>query len=83
MPYAMMVEEAKKLSYEEQLGLIQVLVDALKANARNNASKEEAKKDCSDTYPEGYFDLFGSIDDQTFVEPEELPWELDAKREFF
>ena len=32
-------------------------------------------------WPEGYFDLFGSIDDETFDVPEEIPWSFDSKRE--
>jgi hypothetical protein len=35
----------------------------------------------SDTWPEGYFDLFGAVKDDTFDVPEELPWSLDAPRE--
>ncbi|MDR0198601.1 MAG: hypothetical protein LBI08_02530, partial [Methanomassiliicoccaceae archaeon] len=33
------------------------------------------------SWPEGYFDLFGSIDDETFKVPEELPWSLDTPRD--
>ncbi|MCL1905134.1 MAG: hypothetical protein FWG19_03310 [Methanomassiliicoccaceae archaeon] len=33
------------------------------------------------SWPEGYFDLIGSITDETFQAPEELPPSLDAKRE--
>ena len=82
MPYAVMVEEAKKLSYEEQLNLMAVLVDLMKSKNKTEASVTE-KKDYSDTYHAGFFDLFGSIDDTTFVEPEELPMELDDKGYFF
>ena len=32
-------------------------------------------------WPEGYFDLFGSIDDETFDVPEDIPWSFDSKRE--
>ena len=35
-------------------------------------------------WPEGWFDLYGILaDDDSFVEPEEIPWELDAPREAF
>ncbi len=35
-----------------------------------------------DEWPEEFFELFGSAaDDETFTEPEDLPWSLDAKRE--
>jgi hypothetical protein len=32
-------------------------------------------------WPEGFFDLFGSIADSTFVEPAELEWAKDSPRE--
>ena len=28
-------------------------------------------------WPKGFFDLYGALDDETFVEPPELPWESD------
>lgn len=31
-------------------------------------------------WPEGFFELFGSIGDESFVEPEELAWSEDAPR---
>jgi hypothetical protein len=33
-----------------------------------------------DSWPEEFFKLIGSIDDESFEVPEELPWSLDAKR---
>lgn len=30
------------------------------------------------TWPTGYFDLFGSIDDETFVEPMDPPFDIDS-----
>jgi len=36
--------------------------------------------DADDSWPEEFFELIGSIDDDTFEVPEELPWSLDAKR---
>jgi hypothetical protein len=32
-------------------------------------------------YPEGFFDLFGAIKDETFVEPEEIDFKYDLPRE--
>ena len=39
------------------------------------------KEYLSDDWPVGYFDLYGSIDDDTFDVPEELSFSLDSKRE--
>lgn len=33
------------------------------------------KKDYSDTYPEGFFELFGCLKDTDFETPEDLPAE--------
>ena len=71
MPYAAMVEEAKKLSYEEQLNLMAVLVDLMKSKNKSEASASE-KKDYSDTYHAGFFDLFGSNPDFP-SEPDDMP----------
>lgn len=84
MSYEAMTKEISTLTYEEQVNLLSVLVDAIKSHISGKKTKTvEKKKDFSDTYPKGYFDLFGSINDPTFVEPEELPWELEANKEFF
>lgn len=32
-------------------------------------------------WPEGYFELFGSIDDESFEAPDELPARRDTRRE--
>lgn len=32
-------------------------------------------------YPEGYENLFGSVNDHSFMEPEEIPLGVDNKRE--
>jgi hypothetical protein len=39
------------------------------------------KKSLEDDYPEGFFDLFGSIKDDSFVEPDEIDPKYDAPRE--
>lgn len=87
MSYEAMTKEISTLTYEEQVNLLSVLVDAIKSHIPGKKTKTvesmEKKKDFSDMYPKGYFDLFGSINDPTFVEPEELPWELEANKEFF
>jgi len=35
----------------------------------------------NDSWPEGYFDLFGSVDDDSFERPEQEPWSSNSKRE--
>ena len=38
------------------------------------------KKIIQDDYPEDFFTLFGSLQDNTFKEPEELSFEKDTRR---
>lgn len=84
MSYEAMTKEISTLTYEEQVNLLSVLVDAIKSHIPGKKTKPvEKKKDFLDTYPKGYFDLFGSINNPTFVEPKELSWELESKKEFF
>lgn len=42
---------------------------------------EIVKEHLDDEWPEGYFDLIGSLRDDPLGLPEELPWELDSPRE--
>lgn len=45
--------------------------------------KEAIEKDIHSKWPNGYFDLFGSIKDATFKAPKELKFEADRfKAEF-
>lgn len=84
MPYEAMVREVSTMSYDEQINLLSVLMEALKSRVSSLQSQISQKKmDYTDSYPKGYFDLFGSINDPSFVEPEELSWELESKKEFF
>jgi metal-responsive CopG/Arc/MetJ family transcriptional regulator len=39
------------------------------------------KEYLNDEWPEEFTKLIGSVDDETFVEPEDLPWTLDAERD--
>lgn len=80
MPYEAVVEEAKSLSADERLSLIVVLASSLKDKKDSTATVE--KKDFRDTYPAGFWDLFGSAPDFP-DEPEEIPWEYDVKREWY
>ena len=66
------------------------LDDATMDKLRNDASREGVslsrhaarliQADGSSRCPLGFFDLFGSVSDSTFVEPPELDWTLDAPR---
>ena len=82
MPYEAYIKKIPTMTYEEQLDLMTALLEAIKTHAYRDAPAPE-KKDCRDSYPEGYFDLFGSDPSFDIEEPEEIPWELDTKREFF
>lgn len=44
---------------------------------------ELIRNDTASGWPQGYWDLFGSIGDPTFVEHKELPFGLDAPRGSF
>jgi len=51
-----------------------------KGTSLSNFVSEALKDHLDDDYPEGFFDLFGSLADDPLEEPEELPWSLDAPR---
>lgn len=38
------------------------------------------KKQASSAWPEGFFDLYGAVQDDTFAEPEDLSFSDDAPR---
>ena len=83
MSYDAIANAIPTMTYEEQLNLLTTLVEAIKAHISNKQTTESQKKtDYTDTYPPGYFDLFGS-DPSYPEEPEELSWELESKKEFF
>ena len=75
MSYQAILNETKNLSYEEQLSLISYLANLLKS--KNEEKQAETKVNYKNLYPEGYFDLFGSIADETFVEPEDIVPQLN------
>lgn len=84
MTYDAIAWEIPALSYEEQVNLLYALTEAIKVHIPSAKKAAPAPQpDCTDSYPPGYFDLFGSIDDPSFVEPPELSWELEAKKGFF
>lgn len=82
MSYDAIANAIPTMTYEEQVNLLSVLIDAVKKGIHSNAEKKSEAKDHRDSYPEGYFDLFGSDPDYP-EEPEELAWELEGKKEFF
>ena len=82
MSYESIANAIPNMTYEEQVNLMEVLVNAIKSGISRKKSAKTTKKDCRSSYPKGYFDLFGSIDDPTFVEPEELPLSLDKIETF-
>ena len=59
----------------------QELLDTVRKNAKSEklsvskyVSKALSEKD-EYSWPEGYWDLFGSLDDDTFVCPEDVPFD--------
>lgn len=83
MSYEALAKEAISLSLSEQINLMALLANSIQSKNQNEAITGNSKKDFRDTYPEGFFDLFGSLSDIDFEEPEEIPIEYDAKREEF
>jgi hypothetical protein len=45
------------------------------------AGEQLAKAAGAGKWPDGYFDLFGSVDDESFRVAEEIPRSIDTKRE--
>lgn len=82
MSYDSIASAIPTMTYEEQVNLMEVLVNAIKSGISRKRTAKTAKKNYKSSYPKGYFDLFGSLDDPTFVEPEELPIELDGNEAF-
>ena len=74
MSYDSFAEAIPTMTYEEQINLLEVLINAVKCGLNKSNQKNEQKS----SYPEGYFSLFGSCKDDSFVVPEEIPWELDS-----
>ena len=81
MSYDSVASAIPSMTYDEQINLLSILIDAVKKGIHSIPEKKSEAKDHRDSYPEGYFDLFGSCDDDSFVEPEELSWELEKKKE--
>ena len=82
MSYDAMAKEVSSLTYEEQVNLMEILMESIKKALLKRNETSAKKTDFTDSYPKGYFDLFGSINDPTFCEPEEVPLELDKMENF-
>ncbi len=58
-------------------------IEKLARKSKTSISKwvgNNLKKIIEDDYPEDFFTLFGSIQDETFTRPNELSFEKDTKR---
>jgi len=80
MSYDSVASAIPSMTYDEQINLLSILIDAVKKGIHSIPEKKSEAKDHRDSYPEGYFDLFGSDPDYP-EEPEELSWELEEKKE--
>jgi hypothetical protein len=47
----------------------------------SNWVRDNIKRTLENDYPEDFFELFGSINDETFVEPDEIDPKYDLPRE--
>lgn len=83
MSYDTFANAIPTMTYEEQVDLLSALIDAVKKGIHRKPAEKSEPEDYSSSYQEGYFDLFGSCDDDSFVEPDELSWELESEKEFF
>ena len=82
MSYNTFAEAIPTMTYEEQLDLISALVEAVKHGIHRSSAATTETNDHTDSYPNGYFDLFASDPDYP-EEPAELSWDLESKKEFF
>lgn len=81
MSYDAMAKEVSNLTYEEQVNLMELLMESIKKALLKRNDTSSTKMDFTDSYPKGYFELFGS--DPTYPdEPEEVPLELDKVESF-
>ena len=69
MGYDTMAKAIPFLSYEDKINLLEILVDSIKGSVLKNTEQSQGKTDFTDTYPKGYFDLFGS--DPSFPEEQQ------------
>ena len=60
MSYEAVAKEAAKLTFTEQLKLIALLANLVNAGGHKEEAAPQPRTDYRDTYPKGFFDLFGS-----------------------
>lgn len=78
MSYENLIQEAKLLTIEEQFNLISFLLNNLKdKKIESNIEKKQQNK----KYSASFLNVFGSGKDLDLELPEEIPMELDLKRE--
>ena len=71
--------------YLDDITMSNVRQNAARANSSlstyvRDVLREQDKTDKTSLWPKGFFNLYGACDDETFVEPPEIPWELDGPR---
>lgn len=62
MPYETYAKGIATLTYEEQLDLMELLISAIRKSEKEQ-SVQQAEDNFINSYPNGYFDLFGSNPD--------------------
>jgi hypothetical protein len=58
-----------------------LIAEKIIASLRKETRKERLNRAVESNYPDGFFKLFGAIEDDTFVEPENIEAEYDIHRE--
>ncbi len=81
MSYENIAQETKKLSFSDQLKLLAYLANIVKERELNK-QEHSNRYDFADTYPKGFFDLFGSDPGFDLEEPEDIPVSLDGDISF-
>ncbi|MBP5464111.1 MAG: hypothetical protein J6Y13_02920 [Treponema sp.] len=79
MSYEAVAKEAASLTFTEQLKLIALLANLVNAGGHKEEAAPKPRTDYRDTYPKGFFDLFGSDPGLDMEEPEDIPIELDEE----
>lgn len=84
MSYDAITKEAAALPLTDQLNLLAFLANLVKTNElkKNPLEVKSLKNDYSDTYPKGFFNLFGSDPNFDLEEPKDIPVELDEEVSF-
>jgi len=68
--------------YIDQVLYMEIKIIAEKKNTSiSRVVNGMIKENVENSWPDEFFDSLGTIDDETFDVPEELPWALDSPRE--